>query len=196
MLAPILTAVAQAGGGRGGAARATAELEEQVAGAQRRSLLVSLGTLLSTAALVLGLLALSAAYTGASDTTSVPWIVTLMAAAAAMGLLCVVQLRLWNLSWRRWLEGIATDRVERTSKVLHGVSYVVVVVGILAGIAASHDVGFAGGVSNWATLALVPLIAAQVLGGANFVRRDGPPGTVPTHLRHLFARIERARHED
>ena len=190
--APILTAVAKAGAGRRGAA----ELEEQVARAQRSTLFVALGTLLSTVALVLGLLALNGAYTGAADSTAVPWIVTLLAAAAAMGLLCVVQVRLWNLAWRRWVEAIPTDRVERGSWVLHVVSYAVVLVGIFAGVAASHDVGFAGTVSTFATLALVPLIAAQVLGAVQHVRRDGPPGTVPTHVRRLSARIERARHED
>ncbi|SEP58575.1 hypothetical protein SAMN05421756_10167 [Microlunatus flavus] len=159
-------------------------------------LFVAVGTLLSTVALVLGLLALSAAYTGAADSTAVPWIVVLLACAAAMGLLCVVQVRLWNLAWRRWLSSIATERVERTSWWLHVASYVVVVLGIFAGVAASHDVGFAGGVSTFATLALVPLIAAQVLGAVQHVRRDGPPGTVPTHVRNLSARIERARHED
>ena len=171
-------------------------LEEQVAQAQRNGLFVALGTLLATAALVLGVLALGAAYTGAADSSAVPWVVVLLVAAAAIGLLCVVQVRLWNLAWRRWVSGVATERVERTSWWLHVVSYVVVVAGIFAGIAASHDVGFAGSVSTFATLALVPLIASQVLGAVQHVRRDGPPGTIPVHLRRLFARIERSRHED
>lgn len=181
---------------QGASRRGAAELEEQVARAQRTTLVVALGTLLSTVALVLGVLALNAAFTGAADSTAVPWIVTLLACSAAMGLLCVVQVRLWNLAWRRWVEGIATERLQRVSWWLHVVSYAVVVVGLFAGIAASHDVGFAGSVSTLATLALVPLVAAQVVGAVQHVRRDGPPGTVPTHLRRLSARIERARHED
>lgn len=184
--------MAQAGAGRRGAG----ELEAQVARAQRIGLFVALGTLLATLALVLGLLALNASLTGAADSTAVPWVVTLLACAAAMGLLCVVQVRLWNLAWRRWVEGIATDRLERVSWVLHLVSYPVVVLGIFAGLAASQEVGFGGSVATFATLALLPLVAAQIVGAVQHVRREGPSGTVPTHLRHLFARIERARHED
>jgi hypothetical protein len=72
----------------------------------------------------------------------------------------------------------------------------VVVLGLFAGIAASQDVDFAGAVANWSTLAVVPLIASQVVGAVRYVRRSGPPGTIPTHVRALAARIERSRHED
>ncbi len=175
---------------------ATDALDEAVRHAQRSSLFVSLGTLLSTAALVLGLLALSAAYTGAAASGAVPYVITLLACAAAMGLVCVVQLRLWNLAWRRWLVPTPTVGLERVSWALHLVSYVVVVVGIFAGVAASQAVGLAGAVATWATLALVPLVAAQALGAVQHVRRGGPAGTVPTHVRALAARVERSRHED
>ena len=189
---PILTAVAQRGAGRGG----THDVDVQVAFAQRASVFVALGTLLATLALILGLVALNASSTGATDSTAVPWIVALLACAAVLGLLCVVQLRLWNQAWRRWVAGNPSQRLERVSWVLHVVSYPVVVVGLFAGLAASHDVGFAGSVSTFSTLALVPLVAAQVLGAVQHVRRDGPPGTIPTHLRRLSARVERSRRED
>ena len=184
--------MARAGAGR----NAARELEQSIAFAQRTALFVALGTLLATLAVILGLLALNASATGAADSTAVPWLVTLLVAAAVLGLVCVVQQRLWNLAWRRWGAGVPTDRPERISWVLHVVSYPMVLVGIFAGIRASHDVGFAGGVSTFATLALVPLIAAQVTGAVQYVRRDGPPGTVPTYARRLAARIERSRHED
>ena len=164
--------------------------------ARRSSLFVSLGSLLSSAALVLALLAFSSAYTGAAPSGAVPWVVTLMASAAAMGLLCVVQLRLWNLAWRRWLVPMDTRRLERVSWVLHLLSYGVVVVGIFAGLAASQAVGLAGAVATFATLALVPLVAAQALGAVQVIRRSGPPGTIPTHVRAIAARVERSRYED
>ena len=193
MLAPpILTAVAQRGVGRGG----TDDVDDQVARAQRTSLFVALGTMLATLALILGLVALNASSTGAADSTAVPWIVTPLACAAVLGLLCVVQLRLWNQAWRRWAAGNPSHQLERVSWILHVLSYPVVVLGLFAGLAASHDVGFAGSVSTFSTLALVPLVAAQVLGAVQHVRRDGPPGTIPTHLRRLGARIERSRRED
>lgn len=164
---------------------------------QSRALLVGLGSLLSGLALVLGILALNATIGGVAATTATPWIVVLLVCAALMGLVCVVQNRLWQRAVRRWQSaGSSTAGLERFSWWLHLASYPVVVVGILAGIRASHDVGFAGSVATWATLALVPLIAAQVLGAVQVVRTGGPAGTVPNHLRQLSARIERSRRED
>lgn len=186
--APILTAVTNGG--------TTSDGEVLVARAQRNAMLVALGSILATLAIILALLALTAASRGVTTTTAVPWIITLLVCAAAMGALCVVQQRLWLRAWNVWRADPSARVAERFSWVVHVVSYPVVVVGIFAGIAASHDVGFAGTVANWSTLALVPLIGAQVLGAVQHVRRDGPSGTVPTHVRRLAARIERSRRED
>lgn len=167
-----------------------------VAGAQRNAMLVAVGSVLATLAIILSLLALTAASRGITTTTATPWIITLLVCAGVMGGLCVVQQRLWLRAWNVWRANPSVRVAERFSWVVHLVSYPVVVVGIFAGIAASHDVGFAGAVANWSTLALVPLIGAQVVGAVRYVRRDGPPGTIPTHVRALAARIERSRHAD
>jgi hypothetical protein len=189
---PILTAVRANPDGPAG--RADADL---VGWGQGKSVLVALGTLLSGLALVLGILALNATTGGVAATTATPWIVALLVCAALMGLLCVVQGRLWQRATRRWQSSdVSTDGLHRFSWWLHLVSYPVVVAGILTGIKASKEVGFAGSVATFATLALVPLIAAQVLGAVQVVRTEGPSGTVPHHLRRLSARIERSRHED
>jgi hypothetical protein len=174
----------------------TSDGQVLVAGAQRNAMLVALGSILATAAIILALLALTAASRGVTTTTAVPWIITLLVCAGVLGGLCVVQQRLWLRAWNLWRVDPSAMVAERFSWVVHLVSYPVVVVGIFAGIAASHDVGFAGAVSNWATLALVPLIGAQVLGAVQHLRKEGPPGTIPTHVRRLAARIERSRHED
>ena len=168
----------------------------QVAGAQRNAMLVAVGSILATLAIILALLALTASTRGVATTTAVPWIITLLACAGVMGGLCVVQQRLWLRAWNLWRVDPSASVAERFSRVVHVVSYPVVVVGIFAGIAASHDVGFAGAVANWSTLALVPLIGAQVLGAVQYVRKSGPSGTIPTHVRHLAARIERSRREE
>jgi hypothetical protein len=186
--APILTAVTNAG--------TTSGDDVLVARAQRSAMLVAVGSILSTLAIIFALLALTAASRGATSTTAVPWIITLLVCAGALGGLCVVQQRLWLRAWNVWRVDASASVAERFSWVVHLVSYPVVVVGIFAGIKASHDVGFAGTVANWATLALVPLIGAQVLGAVQHVRRDGPSGTIPTHLRRLAASIERSRHAD
>ena len=159
-------------------------------------MLVAVGSILATLAIILALLALTAASRGVTTTTALPWIITLLVCAALVGGLCVVQQRLWLRAWNLWRVDPSAMVAERFSWVVHVLSYPVVLVGIFAGIKASHDVGFLGAVANWATLALVPLIGAQVLGAVQYVRKDGPSGTIPTHLRHLAARIERSRHDD
>lgn len=170
--------------------------DDLVAYAQRNAMLVAVGSVLATASVILALLALNATAGGVTSTTAVPWIIALLVCAALIGVLCVVQQRLWLRSWNVWRVDPSATVARRFSWVVHVISYPVVVAGIFAGIAASHDVGFAGAVANWSTLALVPLIGAQVVGAVRYVRRDGPPGTIPTHVRRLAARIERSRHED
>ena len=167
-----------------------------VAGAQRHAMLVAVGSVLATLAIILALLALTAAGRGVTATSAMPWIITLLVCAGLIGTCCVVQQRLWLRAWNVWRVDPSARVGERFSWVVHLVSYPVVVVGIFAGIAASQEVGFSGAVANWSTLALVPLIGAQVVGPVQYVRRDGPPGTIPTHVRRLAARIERSRHED
>jgi hypothetical protein len=185
--APILTAVTNAGTTSGDA--------DLLARAQRNAMLVAVGSILATLAVILSLLALTAASTGVAPTTAGPWIITLLVCAGVMGLLCVVQQRLWLRAWNAWRSDVPSHG-QRLSWVLHVASYPVVVLGIFAGIAASQAVGFAGSVANWSTLALVPLIGSQVVGAVRVVSESGPPGTVPTHVRRLGARIERSRHED
>jgi hypothetical protein len=185
--APILAAVTNRG--------TTSGDEELLARAQRNAMLVAVGSILATLALILALLALNATTRDAASTTAVPWIITLLVCAGLMGALCVVQQRLWLRAWNAWRADVVVHG-QRLSWVLHLLSYPVVIVGIFAGLAASQDVGFAGTVANFSTLALVPLIGSQVLGAVQHVRTEGPPGTIPTHVRRLSARIERLRHED
>jgi hypothetical protein len=185
--APILTAVTNAG--------AASSDRDLVGQAQHNAMLVAVGSILATASVILALLALNATTGAVTPTTAVPWIITLLVCGAVVGLICVFQQRLWLRAANAWGAGVPNGG-ERISWVLHVVSYPVVVVGLFAGIAASQAVGFAGAVANWSTLAVVPLIASQVVGAVRYVRRSGPPGTIPAHLRALAARIERSRHED
>lgn len=158
-------------------------------------MLVAVGSVLATLAIILALLALNATASGLTPTTAVPWIITLLVCAGVLGGLCVVQQRLWLRAWNAWRADVPV-RGQRFSWIVHVVSYPVVVLGIFAGIAASREVGFAGTVANWSTLALVPLIGAQVVGAVRYVSPEGAPGTVPTHVRRLAARIERSRHDE
>ena len=73
-----------------------------MAGAQRNAMLVALGSVLATLAIICALLALSAASRGITTTTAVPWIITLLVCAGVIGALCVVQQRLWLRAWNLW----------------------------------------------------------------------------------------------
>ena len=58
--------------------------------------------------------------------------------------------------------------------------------------AGSAVAGWTATAATLMAVALVLLLAGQILGGVQYVRPEGPPGTVPAHMRRLLAR-ERAR---
>lgn len=113
-------------------------------------------------------------------------------AVALMVLICLLQ-------WRLWAHAVASVRGpgrhragmrgwRRASFVAHVVSYVAVVVGVLA----LADVAVALPVSTpglWlAVVAALALIGAQAVGAVQYLRPSGPPGTLPAHVRALVAR--------
>jgi hypothetical protein len=76
---------------------------------------------------------------------------------------------------------------------LHLVSYAVLIFGLWACIAGSIAAGTTATAASLLAVALLFLIAAQVLGGVQYLRVSGPSGTIPSHLRRLAAEIERRR---
>lgn len=155
-----------------------------------------------SAAAVLGVLA---AVIGLVDFASLAgpgirrgWEVVLLVSAVVMLLICLAQL----LSWRRahvWSrDGRATElaAVARRSWLLHLASYVVVLSALLSGLGASADAVWTTSSAAWFTASMVLVIAGQVLGAVQYVRLEGPPGTVPAHLRRLRAWVEQQRRFD
>lgn len=123
------------------------------------------------------------------------WTVATTAAAAGLLMICTVQ----HLAWRRALaewsgrSHYELGALRRTSWGAHLFSYAVVIFGLWSGIAGSVTAGTSSGAAGLLAFALLFLLVAQALAGVNYLRTDGPPGTVPGHLRRLSDRINRLR---
>lgn len=134
----------------------------------------------------------------ASSGTGEGWAVALLVAAVVMLAICLGQVVLWRRAYAAWRGRVTTDlRSEsRLSWVLHLLSYAAVLVALLSGIAASAATGFTTAPAVELTLAMALVVLAQVLAGVQFVRPDGPPGTIPAHLRRLASWTAQQRKAD
>ncbi|WP_375425882.1 hypothetical protein [uncultured Friedmanniella sp.] len=156
---------------------------------------------LTVAGIVVGALAVVAAAAGVATfprfttaATGVVWTALALVCAFVMTGICVVQLLAWRqaMAWWRGQHGVPSATLGRLSWWLHVGSYAVAVVALYAGISGSASAGWSAIAASALTVSLLLVLLAQVLGAVQYVRPDGPPGTVPTHVRRMLAR-ERAR---
>ena len=126
------------------------------------------------------------------------WEVTLIVSAALMLVGCLAQLWWWHRAYASWRGGRPADLpvLSRASWLVHLASYAVVLTALLSGLGASGDAVWTTALAAWFTTSMVLVIAAQVLCGVQYVRTDGPPGTIPTHLRRLRAWLAEQRRFD
>ena len=54
----------------------------------------------------------------------------------------------------------------------------------------SSEAGWTAAAATLLALTLLMILAAQVLGGVQFLRPSGPPGTLPAHMRRLIQRAQ------
>jgi hypothetical protein len=113
------------------------------------------------------------------------WVVALVWCSVAMLVLCVWQ----HLSWRRasavW-HGIRDNdlgAMVAVSWILHLVSYAVVLIALVVSVIALFEVGWYATTAIFVVGALLATLGGQVLAGVQYVRAEGPPGTMPAHLR-------------
>ncbi|GAA3717845.1 hypothetical protein GCM10022204_42220 [Microlunatus aurantiacus] len=108
------------------------------------------------------------------------WAQALVAVSAAMLVLCLWQ----HLSWRR---AIAVWHGERNSDlaavvavswILQLVSYAISVLALVVCAIALIEVGRFATTAVFLVLSLLAVLAAQILAGVQYVRAEGPPGTV------------------
>jgi hypothetical protein len=125
--------------------------------------------------------------------SGIGWGVLLLVCAVLMLGICVLQLAAWRQAMAWWRGERSTGpRLAPFSWWAHVVSYLVAVGALLAAMAGSAAAGWSATAATLMALSLLLLLAGQILGGVQYVRPEGPPGTVPAHMRRLLAR-ERAR---
>jgi hypothetical protein len=122
------------------------------------------------------------------------WGVLLLVCCVLMLAICGVQLAAWRqaMAWWRGQRDVGPARLATLSWWLHVISYVVAVVALWAAMAGGVAAGWSATAAELLAAALLLVLGAQILGGVQYVRASGPPGTVPAHMRRLLAR-ERAR---
>jgi len=126
--------------------------------------------------------------------TGIGWSVLLLVCCLLMLAICAVQVVAWRqaMAWWRGRRDVGPTRLAPVSWWLHVGSYPVAVAALWAALAGSAAAGWSATAATLLAVALLLLLAAQILAGVQYVRPSGPPGTVPVHLRRLLAR-ERAR---
>jgi hypothetical protein len=122
------------------------------------------------------------------------WAVLLLVCCVLMLAICAVQLVAWRqaMAWWRGQPEVGRAVLAPLSWWLHVGSYLVAVVALWAALAGSAAAGWSALAADLLAAALALVLGAQILGGVQYVRPSGPPGTIPVHLRRMLAR-ERAR---
>jgi hypothetical protein len=124
------------------------------------------------------------------------WAVTALVAAVAMLAACVVQFAVWRRAMASW-RGVRPEDLHaeaRLSWIAHLASYGIALVGLIACMAGSAAAGWTATAAGLLAFSLLMMLAAQVLGGVQFLRPSGPPGTLPAHMRRLIERAQPRAH--
>jgi hypothetical protein len=128
--------------------------------------------------------------------SGITWAVVQLVCCLAMVAICVLQLLAWRqaMAWWRGERASGPATLAPFSWWAHLLSYLVAIGALFAAMAGSAAAGWTATAAVLLAVSLVLLLAGQILGGVQYVRASGPPGTVPTHMRRLLAR-ERARQQ-
>lgn len=126
----------------------------------------------------------------ASEASGLAWAVVALVGSGTLLVICVIQVVVWRRAMASWRGRRPQDLhgAARLSWIAHLASYPAVLLTLFGSI---------GGIAyaSWATLAavllgvsLISALPAQVLAGVQYLRTDGPPGTLPAHVRRLIER--------
>lgn len=113
------------------------------------------------------------------------WVGAQVACSVVMLVICVWQ----HLSWRRasavWHGQRDNDlgAMVAVSWILHLISYAVATIALVVSVVGLIEVGRFATTAIFIVLALLALFTAQILAGIQYVRAQGPPGTLPAHMR-------------
>lgn len=120
------------------------------------------------------------------------WAVVALVGAVAMLAIAAIQLLTWQRALASWRGQRPQDLngERRLSWIAHLVSYLVVLVVLLATMGGSAYATWQATAATFLALTLLFVVTAQVLAGVQFLRPSGPPGTLPAHMRRLMARAQ------
>ncbi len=116
--------------------------------------------------------------------------------AIVLLVIIIVQAVGWAVAGRVWSgrSRLNLQPLGAVSYVAHLLSYPAVLVGMWEMLSAMV-IAHVQTMSFWMfAVGLVALVAAQIIGATEYLRRSGPPGTLPAHLRRLVE-LSRARNE-
>ncbi len=160
--------------------------------------MVVTGAVAAVVAVVCALIAVLLFPTFSADDTGRGWGIVTLVAAVAMLAVAVIQLAVW----RRALDSWRGKRVQdlhgeaRLSWVAHLVSYAVALIALFGAIAGSGAAGWSSRSAALLAVALLFVLVAQVSAGVQYLRAEGPPGTLPAHMRRLVERSRAREDED
>lgn len=116
-------------------------------------------------------------------------------AIAVLMVCCGVNAWAWHAQLGRWRTGSDEGFAQRwrVSLAAHLISYVAVLIGMYGTLEGSALAGWSSIVGTLHGIAFILIIFGQIIGGTQYLRRSGPPGTVPTYLRRLNVKVQSLR---
>jgi len=116
-------------------------------------------------------------------------------AIAVLGVCCGVNAWSWQTQLGRWRTGSDDGYRQRArvSLAAHLTSYAAVLVGMYGTLEGSALAGWSSRAGTLHGIAFILIIFGQIIGGTQYLRRTGSPGTIPTYLRRLSARVQSLR---
>ncbi|TDT30011.1 hypothetical protein [Naumannella halotolerans] len=151
-------------------------IDPQFVAASRRT--AAVGTVIALICLLGVIIAPALSFVGFSL-----WAVLTITTALVMVAICGFQFSVWN----RVQRGDASVwRLQTMSWAGHLLSYLIALLGLVAGLV-TMSVDGPLSLAFWiALLAGLALLLAQSTAAVQFLRRGGPPGTIPAHIRRLI----------
>lgn len=144
----------------------------------------------------LSLLGLIAAILGAEPgTDGYGFRLGALVAAAVLVICCGINAWAWHRQLGVWRSGSDTGYASRAQLtwVAHLVSYAAVLIGMYGALEGSALAGWSSSAGTLHGITFILIILGQITGGTQLLRRSGAPGTIPTYVRKLNAKVQSLR---
>jgi hypothetical protein len=153
--------------------------------------MIAIGAVAALGAVLTSAIALAAYPSFSANQSGLAGAVVALVSATAMLAVCVIQIAVWRRAMASW-RGLRIQDLHgeaRLSWIAHVLSYAVALAALFSSILGSAYAGWSSTSAVLLALTLLLVLAAQVLGGVQYLRPGGPPGTLPAHMRRLAQRM-------